>query len=162
MPSRAASSLIIVVLWATLYLPMLGSLELRGEEGKRVMPAVQMLESGNYLVPYLGAHPYLNKPPMTNWLVAASFRTFGIRNEWPARLLSAVFVLLGALTLVTIGRPDLSAAGSMMPAGEPLFAIDLRYYESYLFYVRAQLRYLSRLEELPANARFFNSISRSG
>ena len=30
-------------------------LELRGEEGKRGMPAVQMLETGNYLVPHLDA-----------------------------------------------------------------------------------------------------------
>jgi hypothetical protein len=50
--SRAASILIVICLWAALYLPLLGSLEIRGEEGKRVMPAVQMLERGNY-APYL-------------------------------------------------------------------------------------------------------------
>jgi 4-amino-4-deoxy-L-arabinose transferase-like glycosyltransferase len=91
-------------------------LELRGEEGKRVMPAAQMLEGGNYLVPYLGARPYLNKPPLINWLVAASFRTFGIRNEWTARLPSAIFILLVALALVTVGRMNLGAAGSTMAA----------------------------------------------
>ena len=42
--SRATTLLLIVGLWAALYLPFLGSLEIRGEEGKRVMPAVQMLE----------------------------------------------------------------------------------------------------------------------
>ncbi len=100
------------VLWAALYLPFLGSLELRGEEGKRVMPAVQMLDRGNYLVPHLGARPYLNKPPLINWLVAASFRTFGVRNEWSARLPSAILVLLVALALVTVGRINLGARGS--------------------------------------------------
>ena len=114
--SRAASILIVIGLWAATYLPMLGSLELRGEEGKRVMPAVQMVDRGNYLVPCLGAHPYLNKPPMTNWLVAASFRAFGIRNEWTARLPSVISILLAALVFVTVGRASLGAAGSTIAA----------------------------------------------
>ena len=42
--SRAVGFSIVIVLWAALYLPLLGALELRGEEGKRVMPAVQMLD----------------------------------------------------------------------------------------------------------------------
>jgi 4-amino-4-deoxy-L-arabinose transferase-like glycosyltransferase len=116
MSSRASSVLLIVILWAALYLPFLGSLELRGEEGKRVMPAVQMFERGNYLVPYLGARPYLNKPPLINWLVAASFRTFGIRDEWSARLPSAISVLLVALALVTVGKINLGSAGSTIAA----------------------------------------------
>lgn len=116
MTSRAASLSIVVLLWAALYLPFLGLSELRGEEGKRVMPAVQMLDRGNYLVPYLGAWPYLNKPPMVSWLVAASFRTLGIRNEWGARLPSAVFVLIVALAIVTVGRINLGAMGSMIAA----------------------------------------------
>jgi 4-amino-4-deoxy-L-arabinose transferase-like glycosyltransferase len=110
--SRAGSLLIVLLLWAALYLPLLGSLEIRGEEGKRVMPAVQMLERGNFLVPYLGARPYLNKPPLISWLVAGSIRSFGVRNEWTARLPSAISVLVVALALVTIGRTTLGAVGS--------------------------------------------------
>ena len=125
MPSRAARFLIIVVLWAALYLPVLGWLEIRGEEGKRVMPAVQMLDRGNYLVPYLAAHPYLNKPPMTNWLVAASFRISGIRNEWTARFPSAILVLVVALVFVTVGRVRLGAAGSTISAVSWLTTLEV-------------------------------------
>ncbi|HJX97775.1 MAG TPA: glycosyltransferase family 39 protein [Chthoniobacterales bacterium] len=106
----------MICLWAALYLPLLGLSELRGEEGKRVMPALQMLESGNYLVPYLGARPYFNKPPLINWIVAASFRVSGVRNEWTARLPSAISVLVVALVLVTIGRNSLGSAGSTIAA----------------------------------------------
>ena len=42
--------LIILALWAAIYLPALGSLEIKGEEGRRILPAVSMLETGNYLV----------------------------------------------------------------------------------------------------------------
>ena len=114
--SRAGSLLLVICLWAALYLPFLGSLELRGEEGKRVMPAVQMLQAGSYLVPFLAGHPYLNKPPLVSWLVAASFRVLGIRNEWSARLPSAILSLLVAVVIVTAGRTNLGARGSLFAA----------------------------------------------
>ena len=65
------------MVWAAIYLPALGSLEIKGEEGRRILPAVGMLESGNYMVPRVGSDPYLRKPPLINWLVAASFKIFG-------------------------------------------------------------------------------------
>lgn len=125
MISRAAGFSIVIVLWAALYLPLLGALELRGEEGKRVMPAVQMLDDEEYLVPYLGAHPYLNKPPLINWLVASSFRVLGSRNEWTARLPSAISVLFVALLLVATSRISLGAGGSIVAAISWLTTLEL-------------------------------------
>src|SRR5437879_813118 len=48
---RLPPLLIVVAVWAAIYLPALGSFEIRGEEGRRILPAVSMLESGNYVVP---------------------------------------------------------------------------------------------------------------
>jgi hypothetical protein len=104
MITRTQSLLAILLLWAATYLPALGFSEFHGEEAKRVVPAVSMIDSGQYLVPYLGGQPYLRKPPLVNWLVAASFQLFGIRNEWAARLPSTIFILAVAITLVTAGR----------------------------------------------------------
>ena len=115
----------MILLWAGLYLPGLGWLELRGEEGKRVMLAVQMLDRGNCLVPYLGARPYLNKTPLINWLLAASFRVSGIRNEWIARLPSAISVLIVALVLATFGRLSLGPIGSTIAALAWLTTLEL-------------------------------------
>jgi 4-amino-4-deoxy-L-arabinose transferase-like glycosyltransferase len=114
--SRAASFCLVIVCWAAIYLPGLGSLEIKGEEGRRILPAVTMLESGNYLVPQVGSEPYFRKPPLVNWLVAASFKVTGVRNEWTARLPSVVFVLLVALAFLTIARAPLGADGSLMAA----------------------------------------------
>jgi hypothetical protein len=52
----------------------LGASKFQSEEGHRVMPAVQMLESGNYIVPYVGTEPYLRgeKSRCENWWL--SFR----------------------------------------------------------------------------------------
>jgi 4-amino-4-deoxy-L-arabinose transferase-like glycosyltransferase len=80
------------------------------------MSAVQMLHSGNYLVPYVGTQPYLRKPPLVNWIVAGSFNLLGIRNEWTARLPSALFVLSVALMLRLFTSPILGGFGSSVAA----------------------------------------------
>src|SRR5205814_5031602 len=114
--SRLTACLILTVVWALIYLTNLGSSELRSEEGHRVLPAVHMLDSGNYVVPYIAALPYLNKPRLINWLVAASFKLSGIRNEWTSRLPSALFILAAALTLATLGRRSPGPIGSFIAA----------------------------------------------
>jgi len=114
--SRAGSFCLVLVCWAAIYLPGLGSLEIKGEEGRRILPAVTMLETGNYLVPQVGSEPYFRKPPLVNWLVAASFKLTGIRNEWTARLPSVLCVLLVALAFLTVARSSLGPNGSLFAA----------------------------------------------
>jgi len=105
-----------VLAWAVIYLPALGSIAIKGEEGRRILPAVRMLETGNYIVPQVGSNPYYRKPPLVNWLVAASFETFGVRNEWTARLPSVVSVLAVAIAFVIVARASLTPKGSMLAA----------------------------------------------
>src|SRR5215475_10600348 len=110
------SFLYIVLVWAAIYLPRLGALELKSEEGRRVLPAVTMLQSGNYIVPQVGSEPYLRKPPLVNWLVAGSFKLFRARTELAARLPSAVSVLLVACGFLAISRRALGPNGSLAAA----------------------------------------------
>src|SRR5436189_4882625 len=114
--SRAPAIAFVVLCWAAIYLPGLGSLEIKGEEGRRILPAVTMLETGNYLVPQVGSEPYYRKPPLVNWVVAASFKLTGLHNEWTARLPSALCVLTVAMAFVTIARASLGARGSLIAA----------------------------------------------
>ena len=111
--SRLSAVLIVLAIWAAIYLPGLGTLEIKGEEGRRILPAVTMLQSGNFIVPHVGSEPYFRKPPLINWLVAGSFALFGQRNEWAARLPSALSVLAVALAFVTVARRSLGPAGSL-------------------------------------------------
>src|ERR1044072_5466751 len=112
--SRPISFALAILCWAAIYLPGLGSLEIKGEEGRRILPAVTMLETGNYLVPQVGSEPYFRNPPLVNWLVAASFKLTGFRNEWTARLPSVVSVLLVALAFLTIARTSLGPNASLI------------------------------------------------
>jgi len=114
--SRASSFCLIIACWAAIYLPALGSLEIKGEEGRRILPAVTMLDTGNYLVPQVGSEPYFRKPPLVNWLVAASFKITGARNEWTARLPSVLCVLAVALAFLTVARRSLGPNGSLIAA----------------------------------------------
>lgn len=114
--SRPISFALVILCWAAIYLPGLGSLEIKGEEGRRILPAVTMLETGNYLVPQVGSEPYFRKPPLVNWLVAGSFKLTGVRNEWTARLPSVLCVLLVALAFLAVTRSVLSPNGSLFAA----------------------------------------------
>ena len=116
MNSRIAAVLVVLLVWAVIYLPALGSIAIKGEEGRRILPAIGMLQTGNYIVPEVGGNPYFRKPPLVNWLVAASFRIFGVRNEWTARLPSAVVVLAVAVAFVTVARAGLGPGGSIIAA----------------------------------------------
>src|SRR2546423_8690329 len=111
MNSRLAAVLVVFLVWAVIYLPALGSIAIKGEEGRRILPAVEMLKTGNYIVPEVGGNPYFRKPPLVNWMVAASFRIFGARNEWTARLPSAVALLAGAVAPFTEARAHLGPRG---------------------------------------------------
>jgi 4-amino-4-deoxy-L-arabinose transferase-like glycosyltransferase len=116
MISRNRSLLIVLLVWAAIYLPALGSLAIKGEEGRRILPAVRMIETGDYIVPRVGSATYFRKPPLVNWLVAGSFKVFRVRNEWTARLPSALSVLVVAIAFVTVARVSLGPSGSTIAA----------------------------------------------
>ena len=107
---------IVFLLWAGIYLPSLGSPEFKGEEGRRVLPAVTMLETGNWIVPSVGGEDYYNKPPGINWLVAISFWVTGAHSELAARLVSAFFVLFFVSLLFLLPCRWLSLSGRLISA----------------------------------------------
>jgi 4-amino-4-deoxy-L-arabinose transferase-like glycosyltransferase len=96
--------LILLALWAGLFLPGLGDTELKGEEGRRILPAREMLRRGDYVLPYSEGRPYHRKPPGINWAIAASFKVTGQQNEWSARLPSVLAALGLALAGLWAGK----------------------------------------------------------
>jgi 4-amino-4-deoxy-L-arabinose transferase-like glycosyltransferase len=60
-----------------LLLVSLGAAPLERAEIYFVDAARAMVESGDYLVPRYRGEPFFDKPPLTYWLMAASFRVFG-------------------------------------------------------------------------------------
>jgi 4-amino-4-deoxy-L-arabinose transferase-like glycosyltransferase len=113
---RMTVFLVVFFTWVAIYLPALGARELRGEEGRRVLPAVSMLKTGDWLVPQIGGEAYYRKPPLINWLVASSFLLTGEQTEHAARLPSVLFLLAFAAAIVWLGGPWLRLEARLIAA----------------------------------------------
>lgn len=72
---RRASILLLVTL--VVCLPAWTIPDLHGTEGRRVQITVEMMQSGDWLVPTLGWEPTWAKPPLHYWLLAGSRWLFG-------------------------------------------------------------------------------------
>jgi len=104
-------------LWAGIYLPGLGSLQLQHEEPRRALPALHMLASGDWLVPRVGSDPYLRKPPLLNWAIALSCKLSGGTSEWAVRLPSVLATLALTITIVRVaGGRWLGSEGGLIAA----------------------------------------------
>lgn len=90
---------IIIISIALLAIALFGwqnIIELRAEEPRRAIVSIEMLLSGNYVVPQINGWSYYNKPPVFNWIMAGTFFIFGSMDEWVVRLPSLLsFVVLG-------------------------------------------------------------------
>lgn len=116
MKSRLTLFLLVAAYWAAIYLPGLASFEIKGEEIRRIMPGVAMLQSGHWIVPTFNGVPYLRKPPLVNWAIALSIRACRIRNEWSVRLPSVLAILLLSLGLFAAAIPWLGAEAAFSAA----------------------------------------------
>lgn len=125
--TRPRTLLLVFLVWAGIYLPALGTLEIKGEEGRRILPAVTMLGTGDWIVPHVGGEPYLSKPPLINWLVAGAFRLTGVQNEWAARLPSVLAMLALGLGLAWRGgdRALLGPSGGLVAAVFALTSVGM-------------------------------------
>lgn len=113
-PTLAQALAIMALIWAAIYLPGLGSVELKHEEPRRALPAVHMIATGDWLVPRVGEVPYLRKPPLLNWLIAGMFKLTGGRSEWAVRFPSVLATLVLALGILVFGRRLLGNLGGLI------------------------------------------------
>lgn len=107
-PASGASAtrhlLLLCVAAACLFFLGLGRLPLlEPDEGRNAEVAREMLSSGDWITPHFNSLPYLDKPVFFFWLVALSFRVWGI-SEWAARFPSAVTALTTMLLTWFLGR----------------------------------------------------------
>jgi 4-amino-4-deoxy-L-arabinose transferase-like glycosyltransferase len=74
------------------------------DEGRYANVALQMVDSGDYLVPRRNDDAiHVSKPPVTYWTIAGSTELFG-RNEWALRLPMAIAYVLTVLMVLRLGR----------------------------------------------------------
>ena len=98
--------LILLVLPALLLYPTRSFRLLEPDEGRYAQIAREMLANHEWIVPTLQGEPYLDKPPLFYWLVAISYRAFGVSDS-VARLVPSLALHLTILLVYLIGRRSL-------------------------------------------------------
>src|SRR3954471_12601027 len=78
-------------------LPLIDRDEPRFAEASR-----EMMQRGNYVVPFFNDQYRFDKPPLTYWAQIASYRVFG-ENDFAARFPSVIAAALVALALLAWG-----------------------------------------------------------
>ncbi len=89
---------LVLHLAGTWILPLIDRDEPRFAEASR-----EMLQRGDYVVPYFNNGYRFDKPPLTYWVQTVSYRIFG-ENDFAARLPSAIAASLTAVLLFAWGR----------------------------------------------------------
>jgi 4-amino-4-deoxy-L-arabinose transferase-like glycosyltransferase len=123
--------LILVMISSVAMFLHLGRCELMGaREPKAVTPARQMVQSGNWIVPYLGNRPRLEKPPLVYWRVAVLGALTGRVGRWEGRLPGAIEGLLLVLLCYALGRsllgPAVGLASACFLIATPKFVYEAR------------------------------------
>jgi 4-amino-4-deoxy-L-arabinose transferase-like glycosyltransferase len=102
-PTRWGAVLLLLLVPGALLYPCLAFHLFEPDEGRYAEIPREMLQRGEWVVPYLQAEPYLDKPPLLYWLVMGSYRLFGV-HDWAARLVPALAVHGCILLTYLLGR----------------------------------------------------------
>jgi len=107
---------LLVALVAAIYLPRLGALGVRGEEPRRAQVAVEMIRSGDWIVPRQQGELYFSRPPLQNWAIGLLGLARGGVDAWAIRLPSVLATLGVVLLIYGYGRSFLSPAAAWVAA----------------------------------------------
>ena len=111
MQLRSAS---VVALSAISLLAALGTARLSPHEAIWAQSAREMIASGDLLIPAIDGRPWLEKPPLGTWLIAASGLAFGRVSEVAARLPSALAAVLLCLGVASIAARRLGPRAGLL------------------------------------------------
>jgi 4-amino-4-deoxy-L-arabinose transferase-like glycosyltransferase len=103
LPEKYLFGIFILIAFGSLF-PWLGTTPLFDEdEGYFSEVSREMAVSGNYLTAYLNGKPEYDKPVLTYWTQAASFKLFGF-NEFAARFPSALATFIWGIAMFIFVR----------------------------------------------------------
>ncbi|HEY3173417.1 MAG TPA: glycosyltransferase family 39 protein [Thermoanaerobaculia bacterium] len=111
-----ALALFTLALGTALYTSRLDGTPIQsGNEAMYTFPPLQMLRTGDYLVPHYEHGPFLEKPPLTWWILAGSYKIFGT-TIFAARLPGAIAALLTILVVAVWARRRAGPSAGLLTA----------------------------------------------
>jgi 4-amino-4-deoxy-L-arabinose transferase-like glycosyltransferase len=118
----------LILLYCLSVLINLGQLNLRVEEPRRAIVAMEMLKSGNFIDPHTMDWTYYNKPPVFNWIMAGFMKITGSNSEFICRLPSVISLLLLGLCQYLFSRKYLGKNLSALSAFFTITCADMYFY----------------------------------
>jgi 4-amino-4-deoxy-L-arabinose transferase-like glycosyltransferase len=114
---RAVHVAALLLVAAAVFLPRLGEVkDIDGREARHAKIAQTMLQTGVYSVPYVNGRPYIDKPPLFNWVEALFYRLSGRVSFLVARLSSVLCAIGVTLGLYVLGGRWLSRRAGFLAA----------------------------------------------
>ncbi|MCC5930394.1 MAG: glycosyltransferase family 39 protein [Cyclobacteriaceae bacterium] len=120
----------IVILYVLSLFSHLNRIPLSFEEPRRAEVSLEMMHSGNFVVPTLNETLYFNKPPLYNWLLTGLFYLTGSTAEWVVRLPTVLSLLLIAGILFLYCRKYCGWEVAALASAMWLSSADIYYYFS--------------------------------
>jgi 4-amino-4-deoxy-L-arabinose transferase-like glycosyltransferase/membrane-associated phospholipid phosphatase len=125
-PARRRVFAIVLVSLASLFFTATRSSLWDRDEPRFARAAVEMVESGDWLVPTFGGEWRLHKPILIYWLMSIGVRAFG-ETELAVRLFAPIAAALSLFFTWRIGRralsPEAALMGVIVLATTPLFLV---------------------------------------
>ena len=112
----AALALVALTMGTALYVSRLDAIPIQpGNEAMYAFPPLRMLRTEDYLVPYYEHGPFLEKPPLTWWILAGSYKLFGT-TIFAARLPGAMAALVTILVVAVWARRRAGPPAALLTA----------------------------------------------
>lgn len=113
----------------------LGMNPIMADEPTRAVPAMEMILSGDYIVPTINGVLYYNKPPFYTWILVLLFQLTDDWSEWMVRLPAVLFLLIYAYTMYRLFRIHSSHETALMVAIMFLTFGRMLIYDSFLGHI---------------------------
>ncbi len=123
---------VILLLCLPAYLLNLGVAAFIGDEAIRAWVAMEMDFSGNYIATTMHGAPYLNKPPLFNWMILAVSKIMGGYGELPSRLITVFFLAVFGYTIFRFVRQRFTAEFAFLAAMMTVTSGRWLFYDSML------------------------------
>ena len=99
-------------------------------EGQRAVPPLEMINSGNYIIPTINYETYLAKPPLIYWMIALSYKFIGTINSFTARLPSAICGVIFIIVFYFINKQyfpkNIAFLSALMLITSPYFLTKIK------------------------------------
>lgn len=115
-PSPALFLAIALLVAIPAFFVNLGKQPVIDDEAIRALVAIDMLESGDYITPTIAGEAYLKKPPLYNWILAASFSLTGSTGEFALRLPMVLSLLAFTILIFASFRKEMGDRFAAMAA----------------------------------------------